>query len=100
LPFRIRVGEVEYVVDLPAYAIPYVNLLGNGLAGNPQNLGSAKQLAEDLKTAIEELDKFITPKPREEHRFELIFKLIAEVGNEIRRAVKAAGFSTESTETR
>lgn len=100
MPFRIRVGEAEYTIDLPAYAIPYVNLLGNGLAGNPQDLRSARQLVEDLKTAIEELDKFITPKPSEEHRFELIFKLIAEVGNEIRRAVRAAGFSTESTETR
>ena len=35
MAFRIRIDGVEYVVDLPAYAIPYVNLLGNGLAAIP-----------------------------------------------------------------
>ena len=98
MPFKIRVGEVEYVVDLPAYAIPYLNLLGNNLAGAPQTANNAKQLCEDLKFAMEELGKFIKPSPRQDHWLELVFKLLVEVGNEIKRAVRAAGFSKNSTE--
>jgi len=100
MAFRIRIDGVEYVIDLPAYAIPYVNLLGNGLAMIPQSASSAKQVSEDLKHAMEELCKFIEPKPRQDHWLELIFKLVAEVSEEIRRAVRAAGFSTESMEAR
>lgn len=100
MAFRIRIDGVEYVVDLPAYAIPYVNLLGNGLAATPQSASSAKQVSDDLKHAMEELCKFIEPKPRQDHWLELIFKLVAEVSEEIRRAVRAAGFSTESMEAR
>lgn len=100
MAFRIRVGEREYLVNLPAYAIPYVNLLGNGLAGMPQSASGAKQVSEDLKAAMEELSRFIEPKPAQEDWLELIFKLVAEVSEEIRRAVRAAGFSIESVEAR
>ena len=47
MSFKIKVGKREYSIDLPAYVIPYVNLLGSGLAGIPQTAGSAKQAAED-----------------------------------------------------
>ena len=100
MTFKIRVDEREYLVDLPAYAIPYVNLLGSGLAGVPQSISGAKQAAEDLKFAMDELSKFIEPKPAQEDWLELIFKLVAEVSKEIRRAVRAAGFSTEPMEAR
>jgi len=100
LALKIKVGDIEYLVDLPAYLIPYLNLIGNGLAGIPQSASSAKQASEDLKTAMEELSKFIEPKPRQEHWLELVFKLIAEVSEEIRRAIRAAGFFTESMEGR
>ncbi|RLG03808.1 MAG: hypothetical protein DRN61_04185 [Thaumarchaeota archaeon] len=100
MSFKIKVGKREYSIDLPAYVIPYVNLLGSGLAGIPQTAGSAKQAAEDLKAAMEELSRFIEPKPSQEDWLELIFKLVAEVSNEIRRAVRAAGFSSEPTGAR
>ena len=95
--FRLRVGDIEYAVNLPAYAIPYVNLLGNRFAAVPDSFDEAKRLAEELKTAMDELERFIQPTPKPDHWPELLFKLIVEVANEIRRAVRAAGFSTEST---
>lgn len=98
--FKLKIGGVEYVINLPAYAIPYVNLLGNKFAAVPDNFEDAKQLAEDLKTAIDELERFIQPTPNPDHWPELLFKLIIEVANEIRRAVRAAGFSAESMEAR
>ena len=98
--FKLKIGDIEYVINLPAYAIPYVNLLGNKFAAVPDNFEDAKQLAEDLKTAIDELERFIQPTPKPDHWPELLFKLMIEVANEIRRAVKAAGFSTESMEVR
>jgi len=98
--FKLRVGDVEYSVDLPAYAIPYVNLLGNRFAAVPDSFEDAKRLAEDLKTAMDELERFIQPTPKPDHWPELLFKLIVEVANEIRRAVRAAGFSKESMEKR
>ena len=98
--FKLRVGDVEYEVDLPAYAIPYVNLLGNKFAAIPANFEDAKRLSEDLKTAMDELERFIQPTPKPDHWPELLFKLIVEVANEIRRAVRAAGFSKESMEER
>ncbi|MEM1976270.1 MAG: hypothetical protein QXX29_00015 [Nitrososphaerota archaeon] len=100
MAFRIRVGEREYLASIPAYAIPYINLLGSGLAGIPQSASSAKQASEDLRMAMEEISRFIEPKPADEDWLELIFKLIAEVSGEIRRAVRAAGFSTEHTGAR
>jgi len=98
--FKLRVGDVEYSVNLPAYAIPYVNLLGNRFAAVPDSFKDAKRLAEDLKTAMDELERFIQPTPKPDHWPELLFKLIVEVANEIRRAVKAAGFSKDSMEKR
>ena len=98
--FKLRVGDVEYSVNLPAYAIPYVNLLGNRFAAVPDSFEDAKRLAEDLKTAMDELERFIQPTPKPDHWPELLFKLIVEVANEIRRAVKAAGFSKDSMEKR
>jgi len=98
--FKLRVGDVEYSVNLPAYAIPYVNLLGNRFAAVPDSFEDAKRLAEDLKTAMDELERFIQPAPKPDHWPELLFKLIVEVANEIRRAVRAAGFSKESMEKR
>ena len=98
--FKLRVGDVEYSVNLPAYAIPYVNLLGNRFAAVPASFEDAKRLAEDLKTAMDELERFIQPAPKPDHWPELLFKLIVEVANEIRRAVRAAGFSKESMEKR
>ena len=100
MTFKIKIDDIEYRVDLPAYAIPYVNLLGNGLAEVPKTASGAKQLAEDLKAVMEELGRFIEPKPRQDHWLELIFKLVAEVGNEVKRAVRAAGFSIKRLETR
>lgn len=100
MALRIRVGEREYLASIPAYAIPYINLLGNGLAGVPQSASSAKQASEDIKIAMEEISRFIEPKPAEEDWLELIFKLVMEISNEIRRAVRAAGFSTERMEAR
>ena len=98
--FKLRVGDIEYAVNLPAYAIPYVNLLGNRFAAVPDSFDEAKRLAEELKTAMEELERFIQPTPKPDHWPELLFKLIVEVANEIRRAVRAAGFSKESMEAR
>ena len=98
--FKLRVGDVEYSVNLPAYAIPYVNLLGNRFAAVPDSFEDAKRLAEDLKTAMDELERFIQPTPKPDHWPELLFKLIVEVANEIRRAVRAAGFSKDSMEKR
>ena len=100
MAFKIKIDGVEYVVDLPAYAMPYVNLLGNSLAEMPKSASTAKQLSEDLKAAMEEIARYVEPKPAEEHWLELVFKLVAELGKEVRRAVRAAGFSIESTERR
>ena len=92
-PIRIKVEDVEYTVDIPAYMIPVVNFMAPALGKVPGNLKEAVETSKELEEALRLFtERCVNPAPRKGHLIELVFKAIVHVTKEINQAVKAANF--------
>jgi len=90
---KIKVEDVEYSVDVPAYMIPVINFMAPALGKIPGSLKEAVEASKELEEALRLFtERCVSPTPRREHVVELVFKAIAHVTQEINRAVKAANF--------
>lgn len=98
-PLKINVEGVEYRVTVLPWTIPYINLIGVKMGSVPSSEREAKEISEAIKTAWEVIKKHITPEPSQEHLETLLFKLVREVAEEIRKAVRDANFTSENPAT-
>ena len=94
---KIRVGDVEYTVEVPAYMIPVVNFMAPALGKVPGTLKEAVETSKELEEALKLFaERCVSPVPRQEHLIELVFKAISHVAHEVSQAVKAANFYGET----